>query len=179
MMSVNQKLANIKCSLCDKTFRDRYTVLRQQKLYHKYSDLKCGICLYVSTKKSNLKRHYQLCHNLCSIQDQLGCFICTTCFKWFSCKATLIQHKLLHKAISIGYNCVICGNDKSENHECRFNCSECSRSFSTRLMLNAHSKLHKNIDKVCNSVISSKDLDLVKQQLSDIIIEWTFSRYLL
>ena len=129
---------------------------------------KCNICPYISKRRYNLKRHYEKVHRDASFHEKIGYISCSICGKWFSSKETLKKHIYLHDAITIGFNCVICGMIKRENHQCSFKCYRCDRAFSTNLQLNVHMKFHNSINYVCKSVMNVSDLRLVQDELSSI-----------
>ena len=78
---------------------------------------------------------------------------------------TFKRHMQIHEAISIGYDCPVCGLRREENHVCVFNCSYCDNSFSSKFNLLVHRKLHVGINLVKKTICSDSDVSLVENEL--------------
>ena len=131
ILNVHKRLISFNCSLCVKGFRDMYNLARHKRLQHKLALTKCTLCNYRSSRKCNLLRHYRVTHNDHSSSRLLGFNPCSVCGKEFSMAYTFKRHMQIHEAISIGYDCPVCGLRREENHVCVFNCSYCDNSFSS------------------------------------------------
>ena len=95
----------------------------------------------------------------------LGYTQCLVCGKEFSSVTCLRRHMQIHEAISIGYECPMCGLTRGENHSCVFTCIDCDTPFSSKHSLLLHRKLHARIDMVKSTIHSDSDILLLQQEL--------------
>ena len=166
ILVVHQKLMRFRCSLCLKGFRDIFNLRRHKKFKHKLRvKIKCSRCAYSTDRKNNFLRHCERMHEGESLSTLQGCKKCSTCGKVFSLAQTLNKHMLIHEAISIGYDCPVCGRRKDENHKCLFTCKKCASTFLSKPQLLEHARLHARIIKVKESISSLCDMNLVHNEL--------------
>ena len=165
ILQIHHGIVRFNCSLCDRKFRDGYSLLRHKKLRHRIRFHECGICNYKSNRKFNLTRHYQKIHHQIEPSGEKS-YECPTCAKRFTALQYLRKHREIHDAIGIGYSCLICGFEKAESHKCKFVCQECFREYSTSFDLSVHKKLHSRLEKLRLSVMSREDLTYVRFEMS-------------
>ena len=166
IISVHRKTLSFQCDLCPKVCRDRYNLLRHKKQKHKEAtSFKCVVCSYRSKKRFNLQRHIETNHNEAGILENFGYIQCDVCRKSFLYVHSLMKHKEIHQAISIGFNCPICNNKKSENHQCKFDCTKCDSTFSSKTDMRKHERIHLKVESVIHATSTIRDHEKLKSQL--------------
>ncbi|XP_077298002.1 uncharacterized protein LOC143919443 isoform X2 [Arctopsyche grandis] len=105
----------IKCNLCQKIYKNRYTYAKHMRIHNSTREYKCHLCHKVFLWKDNLNRH------LTRHKNEKP-FMCNLCPKSFFLKENLKDHQLVHTG------------------EKKFYCVECDLSYATQVKLNQHLK---------------------------------------
>ncbi|XP_064611435.1 zinc finger and BTB domain-containing protein 17-like [Liolophura sinensis] len=116
-----QALKIVKCSRCDLTFKNRYSLQIHEDMAHcKYAGSSCSVCKKQYKSLRSLRLHERMVHG--SKNKEHLCHLCPAKFKWAN---TLKQHI-------------------QEIHDCleNFHCSFCEKRFSRKGQLNRHIRIH-------------------------------------
>jgi len=120
---------NLKCDLCEATFRDSSRLKSHKKIKHEGFRLKCNQCEATFTQPHNLKKHESKHVSGGRLVEKK----CDQCDAVFSCFAGLYSHK------------------KSKHEGLRFKCNDCDATFTQKHNLDAHKKSkHEGFRLKCN-----------------------------
>lgn len=135
-----------KCSVCDKTFTKRYSLIRHSHLHTGIKSFTCPTCDKGFIQKSDMERH------LTTHSTELN-FACIQCAKRFKTKKNLNCHLVTHSDVR-PFKCTHCEktfkvkrlwqfHEGLHMDQKPFNCSICHKGFPAKPYLKSHMKTHQ------------------------------------
>ena len=129
--------SNLKCSTCNKVYRDTSEFKNHILTQHEGYRFDCPYCDTVFSWKNTLNRHIRINHQ----EGRKARYPCDMCKNSFTALSNLTHHKKrVHEDFKTIWNCTIC-----------------KKEFSSRKALRRHKKMaHEKIEKYCCTICDKK-----------------------
>lgn len=132
-------MRNVVCTICNKTFFNKSTLVRHGQSVHENKKLECLNCKSQFTDSSSLRKHQK--HHHFNDGNKKTTFPCEYCESIFSYKSNLKQHELTVHQLLKNYSCIIC-----------------NERFTTKYKKDRHyRRVHSNNSSVIRRVLLTRD----------------------
>jgi hypothetical protein len=136
----------VKCTTCDKFFKDRLKMRTHVMRVHAGKSFSCDLCGKSYTSRYQLRIHKETKHG-----DNAS--MCEVCGEVFFHLVNLKRHKKVHRGEEHkDFVCEVCGKSFAFHNKWRhirthtqtkaFKCPECDKSFNEKDQLNKHLRVH-------------------------------------
>ena len=117
----DEKYPNLKCCMCEKTFRHMCIFMNHLRRHLRISPYRCDVCQKNVQSYASLQLHYKRTHSEAQTGTPFKSFVCEYCTKVFGTKGHLKEH--------------IAGVHERYNN---VNCPVCHKSFNTQKRMKKH-----------------------------------------